>query len=216
MASELSQLIESELRKAESANKPDEHQRRLTSLRVKTGLDQPPPTLLQRVCTTKRQIIAGGVVTILLLTLILITAVSHKYHTRSQGSVVGSAFVPQPGHVDQDASTDIATFGGAGDENLQNPPASGTTETDDDATKMPVMDTTEYGNSTLSQQTQAESQEHKQQLNLHSEIAPSAAEAMAPSEDMAPSPGPALGPIGAKAPAQSLSAVPGPAPTGER
>lgn len=35
MASELSQLIESELRKAESANKPDEHQRRLTSLRVK-------------------------------------------------------------------------------------------------------------------------------------------------------------------------------------
>lgn len=35
MASELSQLIESELRKAEGANKPDEHQRRLTSLRVK-------------------------------------------------------------------------------------------------------------------------------------------------------------------------------------
>ena len=35
MASELSQLIESELRKAEGANKPDEHQRRLASLRVK-------------------------------------------------------------------------------------------------------------------------------------------------------------------------------------
>ena len=38
MASELSQLIESELRKAEGANKPDEHQRRLASLRVKVRL----------------------------------------------------------------------------------------------------------------------------------------------------------------------------------
>ena len=38
MASELSQLIESELRKAEGANKPDEHQRRLASLRVKVCL----------------------------------------------------------------------------------------------------------------------------------------------------------------------------------
>ncbi|KAL3150608.1 hypothetical protein ABBQ32_000414 [Trebouxia sp. C0010 RCD-2024] len=214
MASELSQLIESELRKAESANKPDEHQRRLTSLRVKTGLDQPPPTLLQRVCTTKRQIIAGGVVTILLLTLILIAAVSHRYHTRSQGSIVGSAFVPQPGYVAQAASTGIATVGGAGDENLQKAPASGITETEDDTTTAPVMDTTEYGNSTASQQTQAESQEHKQQLNSRSEIAPSAAEAAAPSEDIAPSP--ALGPIEAKAPAKSVTAVPGPAPTGER
>ena len=42
MASELSQLIESELRKAEGANKPDEHQRRLASLRVKVRLIAAP------------------------------------------------------------------------------------------------------------------------------------------------------------------------------
>lgn len=130
------------------------------------------------------------------------------------GSIVGSAFVPQPGYVAQAASTGIATVGGAGDENLQKAPASGITETEDDTTTAPVMDTTEYGNSTASQQTQAESQEHKQQLNSRSEIAPSAAEAAAPSEDIAPSP--ALGPIEAKAPAKSVTAVPGPAPTGER
>ncbi len=41
MASELSQLIESELRKAEGANKPDEHQRRLASLRVKVRPARP-------------------------------------------------------------------------------------------------------------------------------------------------------------------------------
>ena len=138
MASELSQLIESELRKAEGANKPDEHQRRLTSLRVKvcshlcaslcisvcqgatrflafaactcmlkriftgfacklpsrqtycvdllqTGLEQPPPTLFQRVCTTKRQVIAAGVVTSLLLILVIYAAASHRHHTTSPG-----------------------------------------------------------------------------------------------------------------------------------
>lgn len=112
MASELSQLIESELRKAESANKPDEHQRRLASLRVKvgtvyweqctgrnsvlfligsaikrcvqTGLDKPPPGPLQRLCTPKRQVIAAAVVTVLVLLLIVVVAV-HRRHTLGQG-----------------------------------------------------------------------------------------------------------------------------------
>lgn len=86
MASELSQLIESELRKAEGANKPDEHQRRLASLRVKTGLEKPPPTLLQRVCTTKRQIIAGGVVALLLVILVVYAAASHRHASARPGS----------------------------------------------------------------------------------------------------------------------------------
>ena len=123
--------------------------------------------------------------------------------------------MPRPAYVDRIASTGIATVGGAGDENLQKPPASGTAERNDDTTTAPatpVMDTTAYGNNTASQQTQAESQQHKQQLNSQpSDIAPAAATA-APSEDIAPAP--ALGPIGAQAPAQSVTAVP--APTGER
>jgi len=84
MASELSQLIESELRKAESSNKPDEHQRRLASLRVKTGLEKPPPGIIQRFCTPKRRIIAAAVVTVLVLMLIVVVAI-HRRHTLGQG-----------------------------------------------------------------------------------------------------------------------------------
>lgn len=38
MASELSKLIENELEKVEGANRKDEHQKRLSSLRIKVSL----------------------------------------------------------------------------------------------------------------------------------------------------------------------------------
>lgn len=123
--------------------------------------------------------------------------------------------MPQSSHVNHFASTGTTKVGGAGDDDLQKPPASGTAErSNDQATTpaMPVMDTSQDGNTTVSQQGQAESQEHKAQLMPHSANAPSPK--TAPSQDMAPSP--ALGPIEARAPAQSVAAVPGPAPVGVR
>ena len=292
MASELSQLIESELRKAEGANKPDEHQRRLTSLRVKvcshlcaflcisvrqgvarscyctsagcilseisagfacvlppsqtycvdllqTGLEQPPPTLFQRVCTTKRQVIAAGVVTSLLLILIIYAAASHRHHTTSPGrcstgfaltccvnfsiswgtnSLEPHSCVTDSTHKQHaEGSNKVAEVSNS---NLQAPPASHTRARQESIAGTPEA-FTDQPTDDLSTNPAAERSEHKQKLNPHSEVAPAQATAPAPSQDIAPSQkvyksAPALGPIGEESPIQSMTAVPAPAPTDKR
>ena len=105
---------------------------------------------------------------------------------------------------------------GASDGNLQAPPASHTRAKADSVTGMPEA-LTDPPTGDLSTNLAAERPEHKQTLNPYSEVASTQATAPAPSQDTAPSQdvymsAPALGPIAAESPNQSMTAVPAPAP----
>lgn len=100
------------------------------------------------------------------------------------------------------------------------PPASGMSAKEDSTMTTPDTVTAESTDDD-STKTLAESQEHKQRLNPHSETASSQAKAPAPSQATAHSEAmhesaPAPGPMRAEALNQSTTAVPAPAPTDAR